>query len=211
MTQQSKIKICPICGTEYTDKRKKTCGKPECVKALRNKSADGMKTCVCVLCGKEFKASRITAKYCTRMHPKTCVVCGKEFIVDTTKSHATDTITCSPHCGAIYSHMNGKDKAARKANSQSKYGVDNPLQADEVKDKIRSTTESHPESDSRFGSDKFKQGMINKYGADNPSKVPLFQDKKIETTRQHYGVDNPMQNESVKQSKIESQENHKQK
>lgn len=211
MPQQPKIRICPICGSEYTGKRKKTCGKPECIKALKSKSnSENMKTCVCVLCGKEFQSTKSNSKYCTRMHPKTCVVCGKEFIVDTLKDHV-DRPTCSPHCGAIYSHLNGKDKAARQANSQAKYGVDNPLQANEVKDKIRSTTESHPELDSRFGSDKFKQEMINKYGADNPSKVSLFQDKKVETTRQHYGVDNPMQNESIKQSKIESQENHKKK
>ena len=198
MPQQPKVRICPICGTEYTDKRKKTCGKPECVKALRNKSADRMKTCVCVLCGKEFKASRITAKYCTRMHPKTCVVCGKEFIVDTTKSHATDTITCSPHCGAIYSHMNGKDKAARKANSQAKYGADNPLQSDEVKAKIKASQDANPDSDYRFGSDNFTKLIQDKYGVDNVSKLDSVKQKKSDTVMQHYDVDNPMKADNVK-------------
>lgn len=198
MPQQPKIRICPICGSEYTGKRKKTCGKPECVKALRNKSAENMKTCVCILCGKEFKAPRITAKYCTRMHPKTCVVCGKEFIVDTTKGHATDTITCSPHCGAIYSHLNGKDKAARQSNSQAKYGVDNPLQADEVKAKIKASQDANQDSDYRFGSDNFTNLIQYKYGVDNVSKLDSVKQKKSDTVMQHYGVDNPMKADNVK-------------
>ena len=199
MPQQPKIRICPICGSEYTGKRKKTCGKPECVKALRNKSAENMKTCVCILCGKEFKAPRITAKYCTRMHPKTCVVCGKEFIVDTTKGHATDTITCSPHCGAIYSHLNGKDKAVRQSNSQAKYGVDNPLQADEVKAKIKASQDANPDSDYRFGSDNFTNLIKDKYGVDNVSKLDSVKHKKSDTVMQHYGVDNPMKSPAIQQ------------
>lgn len=199
MPQQPKIRICPICGSEYTGRKKKTCGKPECVKALKAKSSsDSMKTCVCILCGKEFKAPRITAKYCTRMHPKTCVVCGKEFIVDTTKGHATDTITCSPHCGAIYSHLNGKDKAARQANSQAKYGVDNPLQADEVKAKIKASQDANPDSDYRFGSDNFTNLIQDKYGVDNVSKIDSVKQKKSDTVMQHYGVDNPMKADDVK-------------
>lgn len=199
MAQQPKIRICPICGSEYTGRKKKTCGKPECVKALKAKSSsDSMKTCVCILCGKEFKAPRITAKYCTRMHPKTCVVCGKEFIVDTTKGHATDTITCSPHCGAIYSHMNGKDKAARQSNSQAKYGVDNPLQADEVKAKIKASQDANPDSDYRFGSDNFTKLIQDKYGVDNVSKLDSVKQKKSDTVMQHYGVDSPMKDDNVK-------------
>ena len=200
MPQQPKIRICPICGSEYTGRKKKTCGKPECVKALKAKSSsDSMKTCVCILCGKEFKAPRITAKYCTRMHPKTCVVCGKEFIVDTTKGHATDTITCSPHCGAIYSHMNGKDKAARQANSQAKYGVDNPLQADEVKAKIKASQDANPDSDYRFGSDNFTNLIQDKYGVNNVSKLDSVKQKKSDTVMQHYGVDNPAKSPVIQQ------------
>lgn len=199
MAQQPKIRICPICGAEYTGRKKKTCGNPECVKALKAKSSsDSMKTCVCILCGKEFKAPRITAKYCTRMHPKTCVVCGKEFIVDTTKGHATDTITCSPHCGAIYSHLNGKDKAARQSNSQAKYGVDNPLQADEIKAKIKASQDANPDSDYRFGSDNFNNLIQDKYGVNNVSKLDSVKQKKSDTVMQHYGVDNPMKADDVK-------------
>lgn len=199
MPQQPKIRICPICGTEYTGKRKKTCGKPECVKALKAKSnSENMKTCICVLCGKEFQSTKANSKYCTRMHPKTCVVCGKEFIVDTTKGHATDTITCSPHCGAIYSHLNGKDKAARQANSQAKYGVDNPLQADEVKAKIKASQDANPDSDYRFGSDNFTKLIQDKYGVDNVSKLDTIKQKKSDTVMQHYGVDNPMKADDVK-------------
>lgn len=61
-----------------------------------------------------------------------------------------------------------------------KYGVENPMQVEEIKEQLK---------------DKF----LVKYGVDNPSKLETIKNKKINTFQEKYGVDNPMQSEIVRE------------
>ena len=61
-----------------------------------------------------------------------------------------------------------------------RYGVENPFQSEEIKNKI-------------------KQKNLEKYGVENPSKSSEIKQKKIETSLKNYGVINPTQSEIIKQ------------
>jgi hypothetical protein len=61
-----------------------------------------------------------------------------------------------------------------------RYGVENPFQSEEIKNKI-------------------KQKNLEKYGVENPSQSSEIKQKKIETSLKNYGVENPTQSEIIKQ------------
>ena len=61
-----------------------------------------------------------------------------------------------------------------------RYGVENPFQSEEIKNKI-------------------KQKNLEKYGVENPSQSSEIKQKKIETSLKNYGVINPTQSEIIKQ------------
>ena len=64
-----------------------------------------------------------------------------------------------------------------------RYGVENPFQSEEIKNKI-------------------KQKNLEKYGVENPSQSSEIKQKKIETSLKNYGVENPTQSEIIKQLQI---------
>lgn len=61
-----------------------------------------------------------------------------------------------------------------------RYGVENPFQSEEIKNKI-------------------KQKNLEKYGVENPSQSSEIKQKKIETSLKNYGVENPSQSKIIKQ------------
>jgi hypothetical protein len=74
----------------------------------------------------------------------------------------------------------GRRKAQKQleATCIEKYGVANPFQNEEIKQKIKET-------------------LISKYGVDSPQKSNLIRQKTEETIQTSYGVSNPMQNLEV--------------
>jgi hypothetical protein len=61
-----------------------------------------------------------------------------------------------------------------------RYGVENPFQSEEIKNKI-------------------KQKNLEKYGVENPSQSPDIHQKKIETSLKNYGCEYPTQSEIIKE------------
>lgn len=157
----------------------------------------------CLLCGKEFEATRASQKYCKRKHYATCVVCHKKFLIKKLNQPAK---TCSSHCASILSH-NEKSKEKRKENSLKKWGTESPLQAKEIKEKIQNSLD-HSENDKRFGSKNFQKIIKDKYGVINASQIEEVKEKKKETMLKHYGVENPMQSDEIKNKQIESTLEH---
>ena len=82
----------------------------------------------------------------------------------------------------IYSRSEEEKKQIiekQKASCIIKYGVDNSLKSQKVKDKIKETN-------------------FNKYGVDNPFKSQEVKDTIKETNFNKYGVDNPFKSQEVK-------------
>lgn len=69
-----------------------------------------------------------------------------------------------------------------------KYGVENPQQCKEIKDKTNKT-------------------IKEKYGVDNISQSKKIKEKKIETSLKHYGVDNPSKSKDIQNKMAETRLN----
>lgn len=194
-----KQKKCKNCGKPFTPKGHEACCSKECVRQARAKNRKAYDK-VCVICGEHFEATYAQQKFCSKEHHRNCVVCGHDFIVDTSNGRKAAVQTCSAKCAATLSHAGGKDKEARRRNSQEKYGVENPLQADEVKAKIKKAFDENPDKDYRFGTDNFKKAIKNKYDVDNVSQLDSVKEKKKTTSQEHYGTDYPMQSPIIKEA-----------
>ncbi len=84
---------------------------------------------------------------------------------------------CSPKC-----QSNSKEvKERRKKTNIEKYGFENPMKNDGVRQKLNDS-------------------IINKYGVDNISKLDYIKDKVRETNRLKHGYDHPSQNPKNKKS-----------
>jgi hypothetical protein len=80
-------------------------------------------------------------------------------------------------------NYNGCKKCSKLKAIQTnlkRYGVENPFQSEEIKNKI-------------------KQKNLEKYGVENPSQSSEIKKKKIKTSLKNYGVENPTQSEIIKQ------------
>ena len=111
-------------------------------------------------------------------------------------------------------------KKARQTNLE-KYGVENPFQADKVKQKIKQTIiENHggvetasseiakkiaATKEKRYGDSTFtnrekcKQTVQERYGVDNVYASSEVLEKKKQSYIEHYGVDNPMKSKEVRE------------
>lgn len=192
-----KQKKCRNCGKLFTPKGHEACCSKECVHQARAKNRKTYDK-ACVICGEHFEATYAQQKFCSKEHHRNCVACGHDFIVDTSNGRKAAVRTCSTKCAATLSHAGGKDKKARRRNSQEKYGVDNPFQSDEVKTKIKKTFEENPDKNYQFGTENFKKLIKDKYDVDNVSQLDDVKEKKKATSREHYGTDYPMQSQEVK-------------
>lgn len=191
-----KQKKCKNCGKLFTPKGHEVCCSKECVRQARAKNRKTYDK-ACVICGEHFEATYAQQKFCSKEHHRNCVVCGHDFIVDTSNGRKAAVRTCSTKCAATLSHAGGKDKKARRRNSQEKYGVDNPFQSDEVKAKIKKTFEENPDKNYQFGTENFKKLIKDKYDVDNVSQLDDVKEKKKATSREHYGTDYHMQSKEV--------------
>lgn len=90
----------------------------------------------------------------------------------------------------------------RKRTNLEKYGVVNPFQSEEVKDKIKDTIKnrygvSHVSQSDEIKAKKRATSMEH-YGVDNPNKSEEVKRKKSETYRERYGVSSHLQSEIIK-------------
>lgn len=150
----------------------------------------------CAFCGEEFVPRRITQIYCDRDHYVNCEVCGKKIPVSRYKLGKAPRACCPSH--AVMLGHTPESQTKRRENSLKKWGTETPLQAPEIKAKIKKTFNEHPEKDYRFGSKNSRELIEDKYGVDNVSRLDSIKEKKRETAMANYGVDNPMKNDVVK-------------
>jgi endogenous inhibitor of DNA gyrase (YacG/DUF329 family) len=134
-------------------------------------------------------------------NPK-CKTCGKEFIL---------TNELREYCSSKCSNSNTSKKSKSIDTNLKKYGVENPAQCKEIKEKIKETNlkkygvESY--SNTQEFKDKFKQTSLERYGVDSYSKTEEFKEKFEKTNLERYGVEYPFRlkefQEKYKQTHIE--------
>lgn len=94
-------------------------------------------------------------------------------------------------------------KCKTKETFIKKYGVENPFQAEEVKEKIRQVNLERYGveviSKSQVVKEKIKQTNLERYGAGCTFQSALVKEKSKQTCLKRYGVENPHQNEEVKE------------
>lgn len=105
-------------------------------------------------------------------------------------------------------YCNKCNKIKRKETCIKKWGVENPMQSNEVKDKLKnslldtygvdhySKTEEYKE--------KFKQTCLDKYGVENVFQSEKHKQKIKNTNKEKYGFEYPQQNEEIKQKTTQS-------
>lgn len=83
------------------------------------------------------------------------------------------------------------------------YGVENVSQLQSIKDKKQETTLKNFGVSNPFQSDQIKNKIkitnVEKYGCENVSSNDTIKQKKISTTMNNYGVKNPFQSEKIKE------------
>lgn len=141
----------------------------------------------CKACGKLFLPSGRNAsrmKFCQRQHYIKCAICGNT--LDITPNRLIPN-TCSKKCGDVY-------KVKKMQNTmKERYGVSNPSQVSEFKEKARSSNALHKEETMA----KIRTTMIERYGAAIPRQVPELREKIDKTMLERYGVVNPSHNADI--------------
>lgn len=151
-------------------------------------------THICALCGKTFTDHHNTTKFCNGSHYRTCEavidgkVCGKKFKL---KNATSRTRTCCRSHAAILTHTKAADAARSKSIKHSK-------KFDESMKKRSKYLDENPDKDTRAGSEKFRNNLIDKYGTTNTSNIDKVKRKRIDTTKSRYGVDYDMQDSIIK-------------
>ena len=88
-----------------------------------------------------------------------------------------------------------------KATNLEQYGVEKPCQSSEIKEKIKATNIKRYGFENPFQSpemkDKIKATNIKRYGFENPFQSPEMKDKIKATNLQRYGVEYPMQSMDI--------------
>ena len=94
-----------------------------------------------------------------------------------------------------------KQELLNKKNLE-KYGVENPFQSEEVKQKIRETNREKYGVENPFQSEEVKQKIketnLERRGVEYPLQCEEIKQKIKETNREKYGVENPFQSEEIK-------------
>lgn len=174
----------PECGELFEVPRRrlnsnmKTCD-TQCSSAYRRTLSLGSKKCK--ECEASFTPDHFNDTYCKNTHKRICKVCSKSFEVPKSKL-SKETPTCSPSCGASYSH-NESSKKKRIENNLKKYGVEHTFQRKDIKEKIYL---SEGFQKSKFGSDLHKKSMLNKYGVDNGFLMPNANPKSISKSNKEW-------------------------
>ena len=152
---------CPICGKpvpmiDNDFSRKPRCCSTKCSHELRKQNLPKR---ICAICGDEFIPNSGVGIICPKDHFIPCEVCGKMIPI----KNLDDPTTCSPECA--------REKSRRKC--RAKYGVDHPMQCEEVRQHHR-------------------EAMVSKYGVEYALQLEEFSNKQqqtaIKTNLQQHGV-----------------------
>lgn len=177
--KQPHEKPCDNCGVLFFIKEMKRPAKT-CSKACADKMTEKNKPQIkkqCSVCHEDFIARKVSDKICSKVHTKQCVVCNSSFTPSRLKD-SREAKTCSKKCAAKITDFTARNQKSISTNLK-KYGVENPSQVAEIKEKKRITTQSN-------------------YQVDNPSQSHIVQQKREDTLLKNYGVINPMFNDSIK-------------
>lgn len=132
-----------------------------------------------------------------------CPVCGKVRLKydDYTRGYR---VTCRKCVGLAESTQNKKKQTLLK-----NYGVDNPMDSDEIKNKIKKTNLERYGVENPFASDeikkKIKESNLERYGVEWSCQAESVKQKKIQTNLRKYGVEFYSQ---TKESKDRIKETH---
>ena len=96
---------------------------------------------------------------------------------------------CSAACRKKYSHR------AARATYREKYGVEHPMQRQDIKDKVATTTQERYGASNYFSSEEFKHRVAS---GDITRDYDAVQEKMRATNLKRYGVKHPMQSDSHK-------------
>lgn len=87
-----------------------------------------------------------------------------------------------------------------KSSIREKYGVDNPFQAEEVKEKIKQTNIELYGSPIpyAFGGTLYEELILEKYGTVDINNLPEISDKRKKTCLERYGAETPLESKIVR-------------
>lgn len=146
---------------------------------------------VCELCHKPYKpkgrnASR--SKVCGRVHYRICPICGTEFVLTNLSDLKSLKKCCSRECS------NKLKGLSTKQSMLEKYGVENPSQVKEFRDKAARGIKAKQDviQASR------RKTMVERYGAEYPMQVPELREKIFKTNEEKYGYSNPSQSIEIR-------------
>ena len=199
-----KDKICPVCGNSFSpvNARAKYCSS-ECrrrAEQLREEEQKAKVQRICEWCGQSFHPRTNTQKYCDAVHYANCVICGKQFEIDLRKQDKRQT--CSRECHTKLMFQKGNpfadpDSRAKAAYTmKQRYGVDNPMQNEQIKTKQRRTMlDKYGDWFTRTEDYLHKTKLTNqlRYGSDWPLQSDTVKAKLVDTLQTKYGVTNSMQ------------------
>jgi hypothetical protein len=96
----------------------------------------------------------------------------------------------------------------RKETCLERYGVDNPMKSEEVKNTLKESLMNKYGIDHYSKTDeykeKFKETCLKKFGTENPFSSEDIKEKIKETNNKKHGVDYPQQNEDIKKKTAET-------
>ena len=130
-----------------------------------------------------------------------CDVCGKE--------------NKTPYCTYLHLLEESKIYMCRKCAYEKgrktcliKYGSENPMGNNFVRNKAKETILSRYGVDNVFKSDEIKEKIRNtnmkKYGVENPKSCDFIKEKAKETLLNNYGVENPMYSQQIRNRQIQT-------
>lgn len=132
---------------------------------------------------------------------------GSEYLVEYECDVCHNVFQISMYDYRNKSNKNGFDccKAckgvASKMTNLERYGVENPMQLDSVKDKVKTTMFERYGEDNAMKvksiQDKAKHTNMEKYGCENCLQNPLILEKQRKTMIDKYGVEHPTQNKEI--------------
>ena len=116
--------------------------------------------------------------------------------------------TCLKHYGVENPGQSGEIKNKIKQTCLEHYGVENPSQANDIKEKKKATCREHYGTDwatqSEEQKEKSKQTCKERYGVEYPGQSEICKEKAKQTCLKHYGVENPFQAEICKEKAMKT-------
>jgi hypothetical protein len=153
-------------------------------------------------CGKELKFKNFNFgyyKYCS----KKCVMNDKE-LVETRNSKSIKTNMEKYGVDNPMKLQKVKDKVVK--TNMEKYGVDNPMKLQKIKDKVVKTNMEKYGKEYYFQTEEYKNKVflysMKKYGKKHYNQSKIVLNKKYSTNLEKYGYKNPLKNDIIKNKSL---------